>query len=72
MAAFSVGEADDEVQTTPRNRAGEPERGLSPLAVQHQSLVTALSERFAEIGGIELDLPTRSEMPRAADFTEHI
>ncbi len=35
-----------------------PERGLG----------TRIHERFAALGGIDLELPQRSEQPRAAEF----
>lgn len=31
-------------------------------------LAQALLDRFGELGGVELDIPPRTEMPRAADF----
>ena len=32
------------------------------------NLGQALMTRFGELGGVELDLPPRSDMPRAAEF----
>ena len=40
--------------------ASEPERS--------DGLFTSLLERFAEIGGVELELPARSIRPRAPDL----
>jgi hypothetical protein len=33
-----------------------------------EGILGALVERFNELGGIELDLPSRSAPPRAVDF----
>lgn len=40
----------------------EPDEGPNMFAV--------LADRFAEIGGVDLDLPPRSTAPRAAEFAE--
>jgi hypothetical protein len=34
-----------------------------------EGILGALVERFDELGGIDLDLPSRSVPPRAVDFT---
>jgi plasmid stability protein len=34
-----------------------------------QGLFATLLDRFADIGGVELDLPARATRTRAADFT---
>jgi plasmid stability protein len=33
-------------------------------------LFSALTERFAQLGGVDLDVPARTTPPRAADFGE--
>jgi antitoxin FitA len=33
-------------------------------------LFSALTERFGQLGGVDLDLPARTSPPRAADFGE--
>jgi antitoxin FitA len=33
-------------------------------------LFSALTERFTQLGGVDLDLPARTTRPRAADFSE--
>jgi antitoxin FitA len=38
----------------------EPERGLG----------TRIHERFSDLGGMDLELPDRSDRPRAAEFDE--
>jgi hypothetical protein len=34
------------------------------------NLGQAIMARFGELGGVELDLPSRNEMPRAAEFAD--
>lgn len=36
---------------------------------QSENLFTALLDRFADVGGLELDLPPRSTRSRAADLS---
>jgi hypothetical protein len=36
----------------------------------HNELFSALTERFTQLGGVDLDLPARTIPPRAADFGE--
>jgi plasmid stability protein len=40
--------------------AAQPKRGLG----------TRIHQRFVELGGADLELPSRSEPPRAADLSE--
>jgi hypothetical protein len=35
-----------------------------------EGLLGALLARFGELGGTDLDLPSRSALPRAVDFTK--
>lgn len=35
---------------------------------RQKDFLTTICERFQEIGGMDLDLPERSAVPRAADF----
>ncbi|RNI25328.1 FitA-like ribbon-helix-helix domain-containing protein [Flexivirga caeni] len=35
---------------------------------ERPNLAEAIRERFGAIGGVELEIPTRREMPRAADL----
>jgi plasmid stability protein len=66
MAALTVRGLDDETKARLRVRAAlqaslseEPTFG---------GLGTRIHERFAAEGGVDLDLPRRSETPRAAVF----
>jgi plasmid stability protein len=36
----------------------------------HTDLFSALTERFARLGGVDLDLPPRTTPPRAANLPE--
>lgn len=80
MAAISVRDLDDEVairlkvQAARHGRSMEAEvRAILASAVavpgeERLNLAQAIRERFASIGGSELELPPRSDMPRAADM----
>lgn len=81
MAALSVRALDDEVKDRLRVRAAENGRSMEAevrtiltAAVSGPQppggLLTALRERFAQLGGVELDIPPRTTMPRAADFRQ--
>lgn len=80
MAAMSIRNLDDRVRERLRVRAAangrsmESEvRAILEAAVMHptgsDNLFTALMERFGGIGGVELDLPTRSTPARAVDLS---
>jgi plasmid stability protein len=79
IAALSIRGLDDEVRERLRVRAAQ--HGRSMEAEIRAILVEAVSEprstdnlfvtlldRFADIGGAELDLPPRTTAPRAADL----
>ncbi|MBB3192323.1 FitA-like ribbon-helix-helix domain-containing protein [Halomonas cerina] len=52
---------EEEVRTILRRAlAPRPERGLG----------SRIRQRFAEEGGVDLELPSREERPRAAEFEE--
>lgn len=79
MAALSVRDLDDEVRERLRARAAahgrsmESEvRAILTEAVrddERRGLAVALRERFGDLGGVELDLPPRTDAPRAADLS---
>ena len=80
MAAVSIRDLDDEVRERLRVRAASHGRSMEAeiraiLAdavrgpSQSDNLFIALLDRFAEIGGVELELPPRSDRPRAADLS---
>jgi plasmid stability protein len=81
MAAVSIRDLDDSVKEKLRVRAAwhgrsmEAEmRAILTDAVADDSartgLFDALADRFARIGGVDLDLPARATPPRAATLPE--
>jgi len=79
MAAVSIRNLVDAVRARLRNRAAAQGRSMEAEmratlleAIQgprdDEGILGALVERFNELGGIELDLPSRSAPPRAVDF----
>lgn len=81
MAAVSIRDLDDAVKARLQVRAARNGRSMEAEirailsdAVNESDaspgLFATLQERFAEIGGVDLDLPTRSTPTRAPDFTE--
>jgi antitoxin FitA len=77
MAAVSIRDLDDSVREKLRVRAARHGRSMEAemrailtAAVRDedstQGLFSALVDRFAELGGVELDLPPRATPARAA------
>ena len=77
MAAVSIRDLDDSVREKLRVRAARHGRSMEAemrailtAAVRNedstQGLFSALVDRFAELGGVELDLPPRATPARAA------
>lgn len=80
MAAVSIRNLDDTVRERLRIRAAAHGRSMEAemraILVEavrepgdEEGVLGALVERFGELGGIDLDVPTRSAPPRAVDFT---
>ena len=80
MAAVSIRDLDDRVKERLRIRAAQHGRSMEAeirailaAAVSEpapsQGLFAELLDRFADIGGVELDLPPRATRTRAADLT---
>lgn len=78
MAALSIRDLDDEVRERLRIRAAAHGRSMEAEirdiltdAVskpdESRGLLATLLDRIGEIGGVDLDLPTRSTTPRAAE-----
>jgi plasmid stability protein len=75
VAAISVRDLDDSVRERLRVRAAEHGRSMeaeirailtdavAPRA-QSRGLAQTLLARFGELGGVELELPSRAELPR--------
>ena len=81
MAALSIRDLDDSVREKLRLRAARHGRSmeaeirliLTVAATEEEprtDLFSALTERFTQLGGVDLDLPARTTPPRAADFGE--
>jgi len=82
MAALSIRDLDDSVKEKLRLRAARHGRSmeaeirliLTAAATEEErprtDLFSALTERFAQLGGVDLVVPARTTPPRAADFGE--
>jgi plasmid stability protein len=81
MTALSIRDLDDSVKEKLRLRAARNGRSLEAeirliltAATEEDGprndLFSALAERFAQLGGVDLDVPARITPPRAADFGE--
>ena len=80
MAALSIRDLDDSVKEKLRLRAARHGRSMeaeirliltaAEEERQHNDLFSALTERFTQLGGVDLDLPARTTPPRAADFSD--
>jgi plasmid stability protein len=78
VAALSIRDLDDDVKERLRVRAARNGRSMEAEirailaeAVREPAdvgLFTSMLERFGELGGVELELPTRATPVRAADF----
>jgi antitoxin FitA len=81
MAAVSIRDLDDSVREKLRIRAARHGRSmeaemraiLTTAVMDEESrpgLFNALVDRFAKLGGVDLDLPDRGTPPRAASLPE--
>jgi plasmid stability protein len=81
MAAVSIRDLDDAVKEKLRIRASRHGRSMeAEIRAILTSAVTedapqndlfhSLTDRFARLGGLDLDLPARATPPRAADLPE--
>jgi antitoxin FitA len=79
MATLTIRGLDDATKTRLRVRAAHHGRSMEaevrailedvlPSEPTSGGLGSRIHARFAAIGGVELDLPTRRELPRAADL----
>jgi plasmid stability protein len=80
MAELSIRGLDEQVKARLRVRAARNGRSMEAEVrtilgqavaepIRLESLFTALLDRFASIGGVELDLPSREIVARAPDFS---
>jgi antitoxin FitA len=81
MAALSIRDLEDSVKEKLRLRAARNGRSMEAeirailtSAVTDEAprtdLFNALTERFARLGGVDLDIPARTTPPRAAGLPE--
>ena len=82
MAAISVRDLDEDVASRLKVRAARHGRSMEAevrailteaLAARDDdqlNLAQVIRERFAAIGGVELEIPHRQDTPRAADLPE--
>lgn len=79
MAAVSIRNLDDNVRERLRVRAAAHGRSMEAEmrailveavreTADDEGMLDALAARFGELGGVDLDLPSRSEAARAVDF----
>ena len=80
MAAVSIRNLDDTVRERLRVRAAAHGRSMEAemraILVEavrepedNEDLLDSLMARFGDLGGVDLDLPSRSAAPRAVEFT---
>lgn len=80
MANVSIRNLNDRVREKLRTRAANNGRSMEAEmrtileeAVadpqQSQNLLDAIFDQFQEIGGVELDIPSRATSPRSPDFS---
>ncbi len=81
MATLTIRNLDDDVKARLRIAAAQHQRSMEEEARDilrralsresgQRGLGRRIHERFAVLGGAELDLPARTERPRAADLPE--
>lgn len=80
MAALSIRYLDDDVRELLRVRAARHGRSMEAeirailteavTETDPRGLFTTLLDRFSELGGVDLALPTRVTPARAAELTE--
>jgi plasmid stability protein len=82
MAAISVRDLDDDVAARLKVRAARHGRSMeaevrailtgavAEAEDERVNLAQALRQRFAAIGGVEVPVPSRSDLPRAADLPD--
>ena len=79
MAAITIRNLGDDVKTSLRVRAARHGRSMEEEArrILREALIppepsgglgTRIHQRFARLGGVDLDLPARDEPARAATF----
>ncbi len=81
MTTLTIRNIDDDLKSQLQTRAEEHGRSLEEEAevilrsalenqVPEKGLGTWIHQQFAALGGVELDIPARTEIPRFVDFDE--
>jgi antitoxin FitA len=81
MATLTIRGLDDDIKAQLRVRAAHHGRSMEAevRAILHESLsvpvekthvATRIRQRFAAVGGVDIPLQERTELPRAADLPE--
>ena len=81
MSTMTIRKIDDDLKARLRVRAAENGRSMEAEVREilkstldrpepEKGLGTWIHEHFAEIGGVELDIPKRDSLPRYVDFEE--
>lgn len=81
MANISARNLNDEVAAQIKVRAAQNGRSMEAEAraiftasvtdrSDESNIALAYHERFTELGGVELEIPTRADMPRLPDLLE--
>lgn len=81
MATLTIRDFDDDLKAVLRVRAAEHGRSMESevreilraaleRSVGGPGMATRIRQRFSETGGLDLELPSRTERPRAAAFGE--
>lgn len=81
MASLTVRDLDDDIKARLRVQAAENGRSMEAeaRAILRDALArrsaghglgTRIRRRFADLGDVQLDLPDRSDQPRAADLAD--
>jgi plasmid stability protein len=81
MATLTIRNLDDDLKARLRVEAAQNGHSMEEEArsiLRHalskpkvpRGLGSRIHQRFSEVGGTELDLPSRDDKPRAADFAE--
>lgn len=80
MAALSIRNLDDDVKERLRMRAAAHGRSMESeirailvdaVTESHErtGMLVTLMDRFGDLGGVDLQVPARATLPRAADFS---
>jgi len=80
MAAVSIRNLDDDVKERLRLRAAANGRSMESeirailvdavtQSDERRGMLLTLMERFGDLGGVDLEVPVRATLPRAADLS---